>query len=136
MLSRTYALKIVQHMARSQKNRFSARELGQKLHIPVCYAAKVCQLLANCGILKGYRGPGGGYQIANLKLPLLTFIGYLKCPLGIDVCLKECPFRDECDSIKDKAKGISLMEMPDVRKVKPVKKKEELRRLASTLLWS
>lgn len=73
---------------------FSPKEVCQATGIPEPFACKVLGEMAKARILKGFRGPGGGYQLrrAPSEVSLLDIIlavdgenAFSECPLGL-VC--------------------------------------------------
>ena len=94
-----YAVRALCYIAKNKQKRFSVDDLVLKLGIPKAFLRKILQILTKKGILKSYKGQGGGFslEISPKKISLLDLIEAFQGKLR----LNECTFRKEiCQHIK------------------------------------
>ncbi|MBC7252372.1 MAG: Rrf2 family transcriptional regulator [Actinobacteria bacterium] len=84
------------YLASRDGGRASIREIASYLGVSEAHLAKVMQRLVRCGVLKSFRGPGGGFVLAreSSKISLMDIYEGLEgrfspiaCLLGRDSCL-------------------------------------------------
>lgn len=90
----------------SRNTRVSSEEVASARSLPQPLVAKVLSTLSTAGIVKGSRGPGGGYWLARppAKITLADITGCFEreqeailCPFGPDWCGNgdPCPLHDQ-----------------------------------------
>ncbi len=94
-----YAIRAIVFMARHDKDLVSAAELTKKLRIPRPFLRKILQILNKKGLVKSYKGIGGGF---TLKVPpdriLLTkLVTIFQGPIELNECLFK---KDICPNVK------------------------------------
>jgi len=88
--------------AQKDKKYVSIREASEKLDISFHFLTKILQQLTENGIMRSYRGPSGGVQLAkplkdvslyDIVLAIEGDAMFTKCVLGLDGCgeKKPCP---------------------------------------------
>ena len=93
-----YALRAMVHVVAEEKGmRFNTEKVCQAADIPLAYGRKVFQDLARARILRGERGPGGGYRFDRAldRVRLIDVVhavdgaaSFTECPLGVQ-CRKQ-----------------------------------------------
>lgn len=88
-----YAIRAMMHVVeRGSSEPFSSKDICTVAGVPEAFARKVFQELARARILKGARGPGGGYQLVRplSEVTLLDIVlaidgekSFEYCPLGL-----------------------------------------------------
>lgn len=94
-----YALRALCYSACHPGQKISVKDIVKKLEIPRSFLRKICQRLNKKGILKSYKGKGGGFELAinPNKIYLIDLIEIFQGPLK----LNECMFKNEiCPDIK------------------------------------
>jgi Rrf2 family protein len=109
MLTRktTYGIRALVNMARAGERSLSVAEIAEREGIPAKFLAGILSDLRERGIVRGQRGPIGGYQLAvapetltiadvveSLGGPLFPFVCLAREPPG-ERC-RECPGADAC----------------------------------------
>ena len=76
---------------------YTARDLANKVHLPIPMVAKILKGLAREGILSSHRGVHGGYQLARpaTEISVAEIIGALEGPIHLTDCSSSEPF--SCD---------------------------------------
>ena len=105
-----YAVRAVCYIAKQKGQMVSASQLVERIKVPHSFLRKQLQLLNKKGILKSYRGKGGGFQlgVAADKIYLIDLIKVFQGELMLSECfLKKriCPERVRC-SLRKKILGI------------------------------
>ena len=106
-----YALRAVCFIAGHNKKLVSAAQLVKELNIPRPFSRKILQVLNKKGILRSYKGAGGGFLLAKPadKIFLADMIGIFQGPLRINECflkkmvcpnIKTCALRKRINSIE------------------------------------
>ena len=96
-----YAVRALCYIAGHKKKTVSAAELVKKLKIPRPFLRKILQVLQKEGILRSYKGKGGGFQ-ATAPLEGVLLVDVIKVfqgPLQLNECVfkkKLCPNRNRC----------------------------------------
>src|SRR5689334_11414008 len=103
-----YALRAVMHLASRADQARTAKEISEVGRIPVGYASKVLQDLAQAGIVDSRRGPNGGFRLARPPgdITVLEVINAVdpiqritKCPLNLpEHATKLCRLHQEIDN--------------------------------------
>jgi len=107
-----YATRAICFMAKKHNQRLSVDDLVRHLKIPRPFLRKILQILNKKGILKSYKGKGGGFLLKQSpeKIFLIDLInifqGRLKikeCFLGDKICpkVRSCPLGHKLKDIED-----------------------------------
>ena len=108
-----YALQAILYLAMKQDGQAtSIRELTAELNTPYYFLAKILQDLAHRGLLKSYKGLGGGFVLARSshEITLIEVIeaidgnGFMQqCVLGFPECSKTspCALHDQWGKTRD-----------------------------------
>lgn len=96
-----YAVRALCFIAGSKKKIVPVSALVNKLNIPRPFLRQILQELNKKGILKSYKGSGGGFQLAlsPQEIFLTDLINVFQGSLKLNECIfkkKICPNRDEC----------------------------------------
>jgi Rrf2 family protein len=96
-----YAARAVCFIAKQKGRLVSVSELVEALKVPYSFLRKQLQLLNNKGILKSFKGKGGGFQLAipAQKLYLIDLIKVFQGDFSLNECLlkkKVCPEKGSC----------------------------------------
>lgn len=94
-----------------------ARELGLQLGVPPTYLVKILHELARAGILRGVRGPAGGFQLARPAREICLWdvlaavepVGQLgTCLLGLGACTGEatCLLHNDWAHVRNQLVGL------------------------------
>ncbi len=109
MISQTaeYAFRAMACLASRPEEPMTAGALAKRTQVPPDYLAKVLQQLGAAGLIKGRRGVGGGYSLAQSSsdirmIDILNAVNPLQrittCPLGISSHGKNlCPLHRTMD---------------------------------------
>jgi Rrf2 family protein len=116
-----YAVRALIFISKQKEKIVSVRRLVNELEIPRPFLRKILQRLNKKGILKSYRGLGGGFRlaIAPKQIFLLDLIGAFQGPLQLNECIfkkKICPNRNVCPL----RRKINLIEREVASRLKPV----------------
>lgn len=106
-----YAIRALVFMAQHKKEIVSVSRLVGALGIPRPFLRKLLQVLNNKGILKSYKGTGGGFILARPenKINVIDLIRIFQDDLSINECLfkkgicpeiRTCALRKKINSIK------------------------------------
>ncbi len=96
-----YAVRSLCFIAQSKERIVSVSTLVNKLRIPRPFLRQILQALNKKGILKSYKGLGGGFQLAISpnQIFLVDLIKIFQGPLKLNECIfkkKICPNKDIC----------------------------------------
>lgn len=96
-----YAVRAVCFIAKHKGKLVSVGQLVNELKVPYSFLRKQLQLLNKEGILKSYKGRGGGFQLGAPaeKLYLTDLIKVFQGDLSLNECLLKkrlCPVRKAC----------------------------------------
>ncbi len=96
-----YALRALSFMAKKGKGIVAVSELAEKLNMPRPFLRKILQALNKEGVLKSYKGPGGGFALAKpaKSIFLVDLMRQFQGPLRLNECLFKkitCPDRKTC----------------------------------------
>jgi len=121
MLSNTckYAIKAIVYLAihenDSKDHRIGIRQISSDLGIPSPFLAKILQVLSRQKILRSWKGPHGGFAMAEnadeytLFDIVKIFDGndiFHECVLGLEICgydvekQKHCPMHSHADALR------------------------------------
>ncbi len=100
-LESDYALRIVTALA-EQGERLDARTLSESTSVTLRFTLKILHKLAVGGIVKSYKGVGGGYILSTApeELTLKTVIELIDGPIAIARCIES---EESCALKHDKA---------------------------------
>ncbi len=95
----TLALHTMAYLAGRPGKRVSVKELGRKISASEAHLAKVLQRLGRAGLVKGSRGPTGGYVLTQdpKRTTLLQVVEVVEGPLDVRTCLMGTPVCDGKD---------------------------------------
>ncbi len=96
-----YAIRALCEMARNKQSRelFPVAELAEKLKIPRPFLRKLLQILNNKGVLKSYKGQGGGFKLGRppQRIFVVDLIRIFQGPFKIDKCVLS---KDVCPDVR------------------------------------
>jgi len=93
-----YGIRALANIARSGKRSLSVAEIAQREGIPFKFLALILSDLRQRGIVRGQRGPVGGYQLAVAPehLKIADVVETLGGPLFPFACLAREPHDERC----------------------------------------
>ncbi|HTZ10926.1 MAG TPA: Rrf2 family transcriptional regulator [Candidatus Margulisiibacteriota bacterium] len=96
-----YAVRALSFILRHREQKFSATDLVRALKIPRPFLRKILQELTNQGILKSYRGQGGGFTLTpkSRGVTLIDLIKIFQGPFELNECFFKklaCPNKNSC----------------------------------------
>ena len=98
-----YAIRALRFIARNNKRKetIPVYELARNLNIPKPFLRKILQVLNKKGILKSYKGKGGGFLLAvpPKRILLVNVIEIFQGPLNLNGCILKkrlCPDMRSC----------------------------------------
>lgn len=112
-----YGLVLMSHIARSQVELHTARDLAQQCHLPLPTVSKILKALLQDGLVVSRRGMKGGYALARKPhlISIATVIAALEGPLALTECSVDiaglcdlessCPIRDNQRIINQVVRG-------------------------------
>src|SRR3989338_4091183 len=86
-----YAIRALRYIAGEGEERGAVAELVKKLKIPRPFLRKILQVMPRRGILKAYRGQGGGFHVTKSPKEILL-IDLIEIFRG-ELVLNECIFK-------------------------------------------
>jgi Rrf2 family protein len=112
--STDYAVRAVCRMAKKDKGVISVTELVRELGIPRPFLRKILQTLNRYGLVRSYKGIGGGFSLARNpdKIRLADIIAVFQGPFRMNECIfkkrlcpnrKTCPLKKRVDEIERRA---------------------------------
>lgn len=121
----TLALHATAMLAGARGSRLSSSQIAQRLRASEAHVAKVLQRLSSAGLVRGKRGPGGGFVLARpaaqvtLREVYETMEGPLRietCMLGTPVCNgRDCPLGQLFDRLStDVLRTLEGMTLADI----------------------
>lgn len=110
-----YALLALASLANLEPQGTSARELAEKLHLPLPVLRNILKQLASRGVLKSTRGTKGGYRLAKSpgEISLAELVTAIEGPMRLTRC---CPSSDNGDESGCKLEETCIIQM-NVHKV-------------------
>ncbi len=117
-----YGVRAICYLARKERNVVSVPELVEKLNIPRPFLRKILQVLNRKGLVRSYKGIGGGFQLARPAedISVVDLIEAFQGPLRINECLfrrKLCPSRKRC-ALKERIDHIERYVVSEVSAIK------------------
>ncbi|MFA4984624.1 MAG: Rrf2 family transcriptional regulator [Candidatus Omnitrophota bacterium] len=96
-----YAIRAISYIASIKDRMVSARELVEALEIPRPFLRKILQRLNQAGLLKSYKGQGGGFslEVSPQRISLMRLINVFQGPFRLNECFfkkKPCPEAKRC----------------------------------------
>lgn len=100
-----YAVKSLVYLAMQQANaRVMASEVAAAQDIPVNFVRKILESLAKTGLVKSYRGAGGGFLLGRdaQQITLRQIIEAVEGPFAMNECLTTsgCTNKEKCPVTK------------------------------------
>ena len=118
MLTRNtdYAVRAMCYMAKKGRGVISVTELVTSLKIPRPFLRKILQAMTKKGLVKSYKGIGGGFKLGRSpdRIFLVDLIEVFQGPMSINECIfkkracpniSECPLKKRIDSIERKVEA-------------------------------
>ncbi|MDP8292951.1 MAG: Rrf2 family transcriptional regulator [Candidatus Orphnella occulta] len=107
-----YAVRAIAFIAESEKEMVPTDELVKRLKMPRPFLRKILQILNKGGVLKSYKGKGGGFSLTSSpkKLFLLDIMKAFQGDIRLNECIfkkricpniKACPLRKKITRIED-----------------------------------
>ncbi|AGA80670.1 RrF2 family transcriptional regulator [Echinicola vietnamensis] len=110
-----YAIRAVLFVAAQSQmgNRTSLKEISKEIGSPEAFTAKILQQLSKNNILKGIKGPYGGFEVGESEMNNIRLIDIVHimdgdslfkgCALGLENCNNEkpCPLHTEFMEIRN-----------------------------------
>ena len=96
-----YAILIMVSMNEYPRRIASAHALSELAHVELPTTSKILKLLAKAGLVKSFRGPSGGYQLAREagSINVAEIISAIEGPIAMTECSVEpglCEQEDSC----------------------------------------
>jgi len=116
-----YAVRALCCIAKNTKSRLSVDDLVVMLGIPKAFLRKILQTLTKKGILKSYKGHGGGFslEIKPSKISLLHLMEAFQGKLKLNECTfrkSVCKHTPSC-GLKKKIDGIQKYVIAELKNV-------------------
>lgn len=116
-----YAIRALMFIARHKKEIISVSKLVKNLKIPKPFLRKLLQILNKKGLLKSYRGQGGGFILAipPHKIFLINLIEIFQGPLKLNECIfkkRICPNTKVC-VLKKKIDAVERYVVSELRSI-------------------
>lgn len=116
-----YALRALFFIAKRREKIVSVSELVNALKMPRPFLRKILQVLNKKGILKSYKGKGGGFLLEKPagKILLTDLIGIFQGPLELNECFFKkliCPDMSRC-ALRKKIKRIEGYVIKELRTI-------------------
>jgi len=116
-LEADYALRIVDTLAHSPQ-RMEAKAISERTKVTLRFSMKILRKLVASGIVRSYRGAGGGYEIARplSEVSVYQVLEVIDGPLTLNRCVlvdhacsrvpdKGCPYHDLFSRLTDQLKA-------------------------------
>lgn len=112
-----YGLVLMSHIAGSQLDLHTARDLARQCHLPLPTVSKILKALLQGGLVSSHRGVKGGYTLAREPhlISVAAVIAALEGPLALTECSVDiaglcdlessCPIRDNQRIINQVVRG-------------------------------
>jgi Rrf2 family protein len=116
-----YAVRAITYMAKHKGNRISAKELVKNLKVPQPFLRKILQVLDKKGLLRSYKGKGGGFllHVRPQEIFLLDLIRIFQGRFRLNECfLKKhaCPHTKDC-RLRKKINKIQAYVLKELKKI-------------------
>ena len=95
-----YAVKSLVHLAMQDNNtRVMASDVAAAQDIPVNFVRKILESLAKTGLVKSYRGAGGGFTLGRhaTQITIRQIVEAVEGPLA----LNQCMMPNACEQVND-----------------------------------
>ncbi len=116
-----YAIRAIVYMAKHKERKISVKELVKNLKVPQPFLRKILQVLDKKGMLRSYKGKGGGFLLNTRPqdIFLLDLIRIFQGRFSLNECfLKKhaCPHTKECRLRRkiDKIQGYVVKELKKI----------------------
>jgi len=107
-----YAVRALCYIARHEQGIISVSELERELEIPRPFLRKILQILNKNGLLRSYKGKGGGFTLAlpPNRIFLVDLMEIFQGPVKLNECIfkkrvcpnkKTCPLKRKMDAIEE-----------------------------------
>jgi Rrf2 family protein len=124
--STDYAIRALAYMAGRKDEVISAAELVKALRMPRPFLRRILQKSARAGLIKSYRGSGGGFKLS--RTPSSIYVSHVaaafqgsfnfnECSFVGAICpnIKKCPLKKKIDAIGRRVKSeISSISLSDL----------------------
>ena len=116
-----YGIRAICYLARRGGEVVSVAELVEALGVPRPFLRKILQLLHHQGMLKAYKGQGGGFSLAisPAKISLVGVMRVFQGRFSLNQCLLKkafCPRRDYC-GLRKKILAVERRTFRDLNKI-------------------
>jgi len=96
-----YGLRAMIHLADVPEGVANGNQIAQAEHIPKYFLEKVIRDLMRSGLVRSWRGPGGGYQLGRPAdaISFKDIIEAVEGPINLNVCLEgtsTCSLQPRC----------------------------------------
>ena len=126
-----YALRAIVDLALNEEAGLVQQEaIARRQEIPSPYLARLMAQLAGAGLLRGARGPGGGYRLARpaAEISAGDVVRAVEGPIAVVKCLtpgsrRACPRQSGCvtqplwkrlgEAVSEVLDGVSLQDLVD-----------------------
>jgi Rrf2 family protein len=113
-----YAVRALCFLADNPEKRITVSTLVSKLSIPKPFLRHILQVLNKEGIVKSYKGLGGGFELSvkPSRILLADIIGSFQGPLRLNECIfkkKICPNKNIC-ALREKINTIESRVISDL----------------------
>jgi len=117
-----YALRALCFIVKQKKEIVSVSELVKALKIPYPFLRKILQVLNKKGVLKSFKGQGGGFSLGTRpsRIFLVDLIEIFQGPLKLNECFFKklsCPNIKTC-SLKKKIDSIERYVISELKSIK------------------
>ena len=116
-----YAIRAITYMAKHKGTRVSAKELVKNLRVPRSFLRKILQVMEKKGLLRSYKGKGGGFILNTLprEIFLLDLIEVFQGPFSLNECFlkkRACPHTKDC-RLRKKIDKIHAYVLAELKKI-------------------
>ncbi len=116
-----YAIRAIAYMAKHKERKISVKELVKNLKVPQPFLRKILQVLDKKGMLRSYKGKGGGFLLNTRPqdIFLLDLIRIFQGRFSLNECfLKKhaCPHTKEC-RLRRKIDKIQACVVKELKKI-------------------
>ncbi|MCX5715640.1 MAG: Rrf2 family transcriptional regulator [Candidatus Omnitrophica bacterium] len=116
-----YAMRALIYAAKEKNKRVNVRDIVKEVKIPRPFLRKIVQLLNKKGMIKSYKGKGGGFTLARKpnEIYLMDLIEIFQGPFSLNECFFKrhiCPNSGTCFLNKK----ITRIEKHVLRELRPI----------------
>ncbi|MEZ5070737.1 MAG: Rrf2 family transcriptional regulator [Bacteroidales bacterium] len=123
----SYAITVLNYLAKNGEKRFTAKELNQELDIPWQYLRRLLTNLSKDGFIEGVKGRTGGFSLARnpREITIASIVEstegmaiFNKCIMGFHECpsAEKCVMHDTWEQARDNI--VSLLQNTTLDKFK------------------